>query len=359
MKSSNTFCFLPSMPAWCQASPYSRAAAQVGHRVDAALLDERRHQRREARRQADVEAAVAVQQRRVACRRAPAPCGAPGTSAPACRPSTGSAPGATSKPVGVDGRRPASARPRSSPVAALAQVVPEDLRGRQVRGEAVEQLAARRAAPTARRRSPARAASISPASLPPASNRRTRDEASFRYSAAISFAAHHRDALQRLLALGDDLLPGVARRACVSVDREHPVAGRALVADARRCDRPAPRPAGTAPACRLTIGDRRRRPLSCVWCRAGRPRSWPSPATPRWPASARRATASPTASPSGRGPSPKIFGSWAGSLPSRWKIDVAVVLLLARRHRARQRVARVVEALAVGPPGHARRRACG
>ena len=23
MKSSKTFCFLPSMPAWCQASPYS------------------------------------------------------------------------------------------------------------------------------------------------------------------------------------------------------------------------------------------------------------------------------------------------------------------------------------------------
>ena len=38
MKSSKTFCFLSSMPARCQSSPYSRAAAQVCDRVNATVL---------------------------------------------------------------------------------------------------------------------------------------------------------------------------------------------------------------------------------------------------------------------------------------------------------------------------------
>ena len=65
------------------------AAAQVRQGVDAARLEPGEEGGAEARRLADVEAAVAVEERRVACRRASGPSCGRGTSGPSCRPSTG------------------------------------------------------------------------------------------------------------------------------------------------------------------------------------------------------------------------------------------------------------------------------
>ena len=65
MKSSKTFCFCSFVPAWCHSSPYSPPPRRFADRVDAAHLQPRQPADREARRQRDVEAAVAVEQRRV------------------------------------------------------------------------------------------------------------------------------------------------------------------------------------------------------------------------------------------------------------------------------------------------------
>jgi hypothetical protein len=62
------------------------AAAEVGDRVHAALLDPGGRDRAPGRGQGDVEAAVAVQDRRPGPVRGPARRGAAGTGAPRCRP---------------------------------------------------------------------------------------------------------------------------------------------------------------------------------------------------------------------------------------------------------------------------------
>ena len=61
MKSSKTFCLLLQAPGVVPRLAVLAAAAQVGHGVDAAHLQPRRHRRREAGRERDVEAAVAVE----------------------------------------------------------------------------------------------------------------------------------------------------------------------------------------------------------------------------------------------------------------------------------------------------------
>ena len=66
MKSSKTFCLLREHAGLVPGLAVLAAAAQVRDRVDAAVLQERRDLRLPVRQDVDVEAAVAVEQRRVA-----------------------------------------------------------------------------------------------------------------------------------------------------------------------------------------------------------------------------------------------------------------------------------------------------
>ena len=66
--------------------PELAAAAQVRHRINAALLHQQHRQRRETRRQIDVETAVSVQVNGILSVPFQALCGAPGTSERAFRP---------------------------------------------------------------------------------------------------------------------------------------------------------------------------------------------------------------------------------------------------------------------------------
>ena len=73
MKSSKTFCFCSLVPGLVPVFAVLAAAAQVGHRVDAAHLHPDEIRDREAGRHRDVESAVAVEVASDCCRRASVP----------------------------------------------------------------------------------------------------------------------------------------------------------------------------------------------------------------------------------------------------------------------------------------------
>ena len=73
MKSSKTFCFFSFVPASCQASPYSAAAANIDHRVNAAHLQPGEPRNRKSRGLRNIKAAIAVKRSSGWCRRACSP----------------------------------------------------------------------------------------------------------------------------------------------------------------------------------------------------------------------------------------------------------------------------------------------
>ena len=83
MKSSKTFCFVELRARLVPVLAVLAAAPQVGQGIEAAHLHPGQGARAEARRERDVEPAVAVEQGRGIARRASAPSCGSGTSGPA------------------------------------------------------------------------------------------------------------------------------------------------------------------------------------------------------------------------------------------------------------------------------------
>ena len=182
-------------------------------------------------------------------------------------------------------------------VVLLVEVVPEDDGRRQVGHEAEEQLASARLprqVPGGAQPGQGHLAQQLALGVEQAHPRRGVLQVTGRQA-----TAHVGDRLQRVRSLGDDLLPAARGRACAGRRRT-----RGSAAPPRwppgTGDRRAPRPAG-----RWRRARRRRPPGRAgpaCGCRSGTAPTWPSPATPRSPASGRRATAARWASPSDRAP---------------------------------------------------------
>ena len=153
MKSSKTFCFASFVPALCQASPYSPPPRRLGTAKMPPISIQTRFADAERGRQRDVEAAVAVEQRRVLTVELQALLVADEHRDRWCRPCSVE-----------DLRRLDSRRGRTRPsglrkTRALARghVVAVDRRRRRERGEGVERLRVRSLAAEAAGRAEARA----------------------------------------------------------------------------------------------------------------------------------------------------------------------------------------------------------
>ena len=139
--------------------------------------------------------------------------------------------------------RPAASRASKGVARLRRRVERVDRRRRQRRAEAVQDL--RRILAAADRRRPCRrpAAATSPCGVPSSPNSVSRLCTSTRYCATMR-PPMTVDVLDRLLALGDDRLPGGGRR-IVEIDRDHLAVRRVLVRSAGRPSSPCSRSAST------------------------------------------------------------------------------------------------------------------